>query len=152
MMQRTLNIDYPMNIVVYSLAVLNNGLDLNKFAALIGTRKKLVKNDIQRRVIREMECAELKNDILIPKFPCYSRIYNTLYNLLLNDTVDISLKVDLDNGIIPDMIILRKRAITYLLHWGIAYVVRKTKDEVTLALNPVFRRKIEVLLELINFI
>ena len=137
-----------MNIIAYSLAVLNNGrLDLNKFAIIIGTRKKLMKNYIRLTLIKDINCAELDGDVLVPKFPCHSLVFGTLYALLVKGEVTISFKDD-----IPYVLMLHKKAKTFLVNLGVAYVVRKTKDEVTLALNPVFRRKIETLLELVNSI
>ena len=146
-MQRAQNTEYPMNIIAYSLAVLNGSLDLNKFAIIMNTKKYLVKRNIQRKLIDKNECAELNSDVLVPRFPCPSYTYGLLYALLINGEVTVSFK---DNP--PHILIPKKMGVGLLIKKGIAYVIRETKDEVTLALNPIFRRKIEVLLELVNSI
>ena len=147
-MQRAQNLEYPMNIITYSLAVLNNGrLDLNKFAIIMGVRKKLVKNDIRYRVIRDLRCAELDGDVLVLRDSCPSLLYGVLHALMAKGRVTISFRDK------PPYIVLPERnAIGILINRGIAYVIRKTKEEVTLALTPEFRKYIENLNAILNTI
>ena len=140
--------EYPMTYIAYSLAVLNNGrLDLNKFAVVMGVRKKLVKNDIRYRVIRDLRCAELDGDVLVLRDSCPSLLYGVLHALMIKNKVTISFKDDPPYIVLPE-----KNAIGILINRGIAYVIRKSKEEVTLALTPEFRKYIENLNTILNTI
>ena len=148
LMQKTQNLEYPITIIAYSLAVLNNGrLDLNKFAAAIGLPKYLMKRIIDRDIVRKPECAELDGDVLVLRDSCPSLLYGVLHALMIKGRVTISFR---DKP--PYIVLPEKNAIGILINRGIAYVIRKTKEEVTLALTPEFRKYIETLNTILNTI